>query len=88
MSTIYLFHYTLSGRPGGYPDDDLIKFKKKTKNPAPTRNSKGDYTLITCCTKQSRNKIRYSTTVSSKHEPLDFHGYTILGYSNYCEFEL
>ena len=21
--------YTLSGRPGGYPDDDLIKLKKK-----------------------------------------------------------
>ena len=27
----YICYTTLSGRPGGYPDDDLIKFKKNKK---------------------------------------------------------
>ena len=36
FTSVYLFYYfcalyTLSGRPGGYPDDDLIKLKKKKK---------------------------------------------------------
>ena len=27
----YICSNTLSGRPGGYPDDDLIKLKKERK---------------------------------------------------------
>ena len=54
---------TLSGRPGGYPDDDLIKLKKKKKLDTRLDNVlrqsyimprwavifEGSPTLISCC---------------------------------------
>ena len=39
------YHCSLSGRTGGYPDDDLIKFKKNQKN---SQDLSGPETYFLC----------------------------------------
>ena len=49
----YIYLYTLSGRTGGYPDDELIKLKKKKKNEAINYHSSHSFSL----TRDKRMKI-------------------------------
>ena len=51
---LFLLLVTLSGRPGGYPDDDLVKFKKNKKTRALEMSI---LSLILCITRDSVDPI-------------------------------